>query len=95
MATLSTAHGLDFAHRIAHFRLHHLAVLHQGLAKGGDAHPEASTFQQAHAQGFFKRLDAFGQGGLGNVQRRSGFGHVAQTGGRQEELNFSVIHNPW
>ena len=95
MAALGAAHGLDFAHRIAHFRFHHLAVLHQGLAKRGDADPEAPAFQQSHAQGFFKRLDAFGQGRLGNVQRCGGFGHVAQACCGQEELNFSVIHNLW
>jgi hypothetical protein len=32
---------------------------------------------------------------LGDVQRRGGFGHVAQARGCQKELNFSVIHNPW
>jgi len=80
---------------IAHFCLDHLAVLHQGLAKGRDAHAKASAFEQAHAQCFLQRLDAFGQRRLGHVQRCGGLGQVAPTGGRQEQLNFSVIHNPW
>ena len=70
-------------------------MLHEGLPKWRETDAKTAPFEQTYPQGFFEGLDALGQRRLRNFHRRRSFGEIAIASSRQEELNFSVIHNLW